>query len=43
MRPLLLHFLLTATRDAESPMIFLVMLVDDLGATGLGSSDSTYY
>ena len=38
----LLLFLAT-TRGAERPMNFIIMLVDDMGATDLGCTGSTYY
>jgi len=40
---LFLLLLATAARAAERPLNFIVLLVDDMGATDLGCTGSTYY
>jgi len=43
MRLLVLILFLTAARAAERPWNFIVMLVDDMGATDLGCTGSTFH
>src|SRR5262245_14561420 len=40
---LFLLCLLSASRAAERPLNFIVILVDDMGATDLGCAGSTFY